>query len=251
MSWLTLGVETSGLAGAIALQRNGETLEAVSIEQVGRRHAQTLVSEVDALLRRHALTAKQLEVIAVSIGPGSFTGLRVGVVFAKTLAYAIGCRLAAVDTFRAIAAASPDDVSKVCVVSDAQRGDLFVGHYVRETVTTSDSDITNWTRPAAISIQPQEDFCRRFGEIAAAQPSIALSGIAAESLRASLPTSVRILGSEFRSPQANLIAQLGEHQAQTNELADHWTLEPFYLRRSAAEEKAALSHQGMAPMSNG
>ena len=238
MSLLTLGVETSGLAGAIALRRNGEALESVSIEQVGRRHAQTLVSEVDALLRRHALTAKQLEVIAVSIGPGSFTGLRVGVVFAKTLAYAIGCRLAAVDTFRAIAAASPGDVSEVCVVSDAQRGDLFVGRYVREMMASSGCDISSWIRPAVISIEPQEEWCRRFGEIAASQPSIALSGIAAESLRASLPTSVRILGPEYGTPQASLIAQLGEHQAQAGELADHWTLEPFYLRRSAAEEKA-------------
>ena len=238
MSLLTLGVETSGLAGAIALRRNGETLEAVSIEQVGRRHAQTLVSEVDTLLRRHALTAKQLEVVAVSIGPGSFTGLRVGVVFAKTLAYAIGCHLVAVDTFRAIASASPSDVTEVCVVSDAQRGDLFVGRFVRETIATSGNDITNWTRPADISIEPLEDWCHRFGEIAASRPSIALSGVAAESLCANLPSSVRILGQEYRTPQANLIAQLGEHQAQAGELADFWTLEPFYLRRSAAEEKA-------------
>ncbi len=237
---LTLGIETSGLAGAIALRRNGETLEAVSIEQVGRRHAQTLVSEVEVLLRRHALTAKQLEVIAVSIGPGSFTGLRVGVVFAKTLAYATGCRLAAVDTFRAIASASPSDVSEVHVVSDAQRGDLFVGRYVRKTNATTGSDITSWTRPTDISIEPQGDWCCRFGEIAASQPQIALSGIAAESVRASLPSSVRILDLEYRSPQANFIAQLGEHQAQARELADHWTLEPFYLRRSAAEEKALV-----------
>lgn len=242
VSLLTLGIETSGFTGAIALRRNGVLLEAVSIEQVGRRHAQTLVSEVDILLRRHALTAKQLEAVAVSIGPGSFTGLRVGVVFAKTLAYATNCRLVAVDTFRAIALASPDDATEVFVVSDAQRGDLFVGHYVREA-TESDNKIGRWTRSAEISIEPQEDWCARFSKLAESQPQIALSGIAAESLRTVFPSNVRILASEFCAPQASHITHLGEYQAEAGDLADYWTLEPFYLRRSAAEEKAATVTQ--------
>ncbi len=238
VSLLTLGIETSGFTGAIALRRDGELLEAVSIEQVGRRHAQTLVSEVDVLLRRHALSAKQLEVVAVSIGPGSFTGLRVGVVFAKTLAYATGCRLVAVDTFRAIAMASPRDVAEVFVVSDAQRGDLFVGHYVRET-NVSESDTIDWTRDGEISIEAQDGFCSRFIEVAGGKPQIALTGISAGSMRDIVPSDGRILGPEFCVPQASLIAHLGEHQAARGGCADPWTLEPFYLRRSAAEEKAS------------
>ena len=51
MSLLTLGVETSGLTGAVVLRRDGETIESVTLQQAGRRHAQTLISEVDALLR--------------------------------------------------------------------------------------------------------------------------------------------------------------------------------------------------------
>lgn len=238
MNSLTLGVETSGLAGAVALRRGGETIETVSIEQVGRRHAQTLVSVVDTLLRRHGLTAKKLELIAVSIGPGSFTGLRVGVVFAKTLAYAVGCRLAAVDTFRAIAAASPSDVSEAFVVANAQRGDLFVGHYIRKASDFAENDIANWSRVAEISIEPMDTWCRLCSEIADSQPSIAVSGSAAELVSANLPATVRVLGPEYRSPQADFIAQLGQHQAQAGEFAELWALEPFYLRSSAAEEKA-------------
>ena len=231
MSLLTLGVETCGLAGAIALRRSGETVDAVSIEQVGRRHAQTLISEVDGLLRRHGLTARQLEVIAVSIGPGSFTGLRVGVVFAKTLAYVIGCRLVAVDTFRAIAASSPNDVSEVFIVSDAQRGDLLVGRYVRDRAGSRDAS-ADWTRRGDISIEPADAWCRQRNE------GVVVSGPAVEALRLSLPPSARVLDPEFRLPRADLIATLGEYQAASDDLADLWTLEPFYLRRSAAEEKA-------------
>jgi len=153
------------------------------------------------------------------------------VVFAKTLAYAVGCRLAAVDTFHAIAALSPNDVSEVFVVSDAQRGDLFVGRYVRDPAGSRDESGV-WSRRGDISIEPADAWCRQRDE------GGVVSGPAVESLRPSLPPSVRVLDPEFRLPRADLIAALGEQQATSNDLADLWTLEPFYLRRSAAEEKS-------------
>lgn len=225
MSLLTLGVETSGLIGAVVLRRDGETIESVTLQQAGRRHAQTLVSEVDALLRRANLSVKQLQVVAVSIGPGSFTGLRVGVVFAKSLAYAVGCRLIAVDTFRAIAAASPRNVAEIFVVSDAQRGELFVGRYSRaDSASVSNSPI----RQGDITIESADTFCRRAGAIAVSGPSVA-----------ALPPTLQLLAPEFHLPRAEFIAALGEQQALSGEQTDLWGLEPFYLRRSAAEEKAA------------
>ena len=233
MNLLTLGVETSGMTGAVALRRAGQLVESVWLQQAGRRHAQTLIAEVDAMLRRANLTSPQLEVVAVSIGPGSFTGLRVGVVFAKTLAYAIGSRLAAVDTFRAIAAASPPDVSEVFVVSDAQRGDLFVGHYV-----VGDS-ASGPKRQGEIVIESADSFGQRVQSLANSRSDIAISGPNAASLQSFLPPTVRVLASEFQHPNAEFIAELGERQALTRELSDPWKLEPFYLRRSAAEEKAA------------
>ncbi len=239
MNLLTLGVETSGLAGSVALRRGGETVAMLSLEQAGRRHAQTLVSEIDSLLCKHGLPAKQLELIAVSIGPGSFTGLRVGVVFAKTLAYATGCRLAAVDTFRAIAAASPGDVAEVFVVADAQRGELFVGRYALEEKQDAGGATARWSPRQEISIAATDFWCRQLAELA---PSpFAVSGPAVEAIRSRLPSFLRVLNSELRLPRADLVAELGEQQAMAGDLADVWTLEPFYLRRSAAEEKANVS----------
>lgn len=233
MNLLTLGVETSGMTGAIALRRAGQLIESVSLQQAGRRHAQTLIAEVDAMLRRANLTSQQLDVVAVSIGPGSFTGLRVGVVFAKTLAYAIGCRLAAVDTFRAIAASSPAAVSDVIVVSDAQRGDLFVGRY-----TVGDHS-RGPIRQGEIIIESADSFGQRVQSLAASCGNFAVTGPAATTLQSVLPRPVRVLAAELQHPQAEFIAELGEQQALSGELSDPWQLEPFYLRRSAAEEKAA------------
>ncbi len=233
MNLLTLGVETSGMTGAIALRRAGQTVESVSLQQAGRRHAQTLIAEVDAMLRRAGISSQQLEVIAVSIGPGSFTGLRVGVVFAKTLAYAIGCRLAAVDTFRAIAAASPANVSEVFVVSDAQRGDLFVGRYALGDPTNGPA------RVGEIAIESSVAFCQRVQEFATSEANIAISGPAAATVQSALPPTMQVLSAELQSPRADFVAELGERQALAGKLSDPWLLEPFYLRRSAAEEKAA------------
>src|ERR1700685_4685945 len=100
---LILGTEPPGAGGSIAFCRDGVCLAEQSLEGAPRRHAQTLVSQIEATLGRLEFKMADLEGVAVSVGPGSFTGLRVGVVCAKTLAYAIGCPLAAGDTLAAIA----------------------------------------------------------------------------------------------------------------------------------------------------
>ena len=97
------------------------------------RHAQTLVQQIGELLRTHGLKPHDVQLLAVSKGPGSFTGLRVGMVCAKTFVYATGCRFIAVDTFAAIAenCASADVTRLFVIEEDAQRDDLFVGEYHR------------------------------------------------------------------------------------------------------------------------
>ena len=82
-----LAIETSGFEGSIALSENSDVLAQRELARAGRRHAQTLVLEVAELLESHSLQPDQIDVVAVSHGPGSFTGLRVGVVFAKTFAW--------------------------------------------------------------------------------------------------------------------------------------------------------------------
>jgi tRNA threonylcarbamoyladenosine biosynthesis protein TsaB len=79
---LVLGIETSGLVGRVALCRGTECLSEVCLEEAPRRHAQTLVSQIGALLSQAGKSVVDLDAIAVSVGPGSFTGLRVGVVCA-------------------------------------------------------------------------------------------------------------------------------------------------------------------------
>lgn len=224
---LLLALETSGLSGSVALWQDGVVTER-SLATEGRRHAQTLIAELKALLDDRGVTLKSIDGIAVSIGPGSFTGLRVGVVAAKTIAYAIGCGVLAIDTLASFAEQAPTEWPRVSVISDAQRGDLFVGEYTRESG----------------------------GHFVAMTPVRIIAG---DVFRAALTPDAIVLGPSARrwetvadgprfihdtwslQPSATGVVTLAARRWAAGERSDLWTLAPFYLRPSAAEEKRALS----------
>ena len=221
---LILGVETSGRSGTIALWRDGVPLTERLLAKAGRRHAQSLVPEIVGALKQFDVRVCDCGGLAVSIGPGSFTGLRVGVVFAKTFAYATGCRLVAIDTFLGIAENSPPDVGDVFVIADAQRGDLYVGHYRR--------NIEGAFQPQqGIEIVDAEVWCQ------ARSTADVVSGPGLEKYESDLANRCRILDPACRLPKASEIARLGERLLEAGERTDPWSLEPLYRRKSAAEEK--------------
>jgi tRNA threonylcarbamoyladenosine biosynthesis protein TsaB len=226
---LVLGIETSGKNASIALLRDDDCMAQVRLEAAGRRHAQTLVAEIDRLLRGQGLRVRDCEAVAVSVGPGSFTGLRIGIMCAKTLAYATGCPLAAVDTLLAIAENSPADVDEVYVVSDAQRRQWYARRYRRAgTVFAPLGDV---------AIVDAEPWC------AERVPGDVVTGPAADA-ESLLSNRCRLLAAEFREPHAHTIAHLGRAQLQMGMAADPWRLEPIYVRRSAAEEKGRMEDGG-------
>lgn len=222
---LTLAIETSGWEGSIALRRDGTLVAERPLSRTGRRHARTLVSELRELLSSAGVTSRDVELVAVSVGPGSFTGLRVGVVCAKTFAYATRCRIIDVDTFETIAAGSPADVERVLVLADAQRGDLYVGRYAR----SGTGEV--WRREGQIEVQRAEDF------IAGLPGDAVVTGPGGGRWSAALQERARVLPAESGTPRAAVVAAIGERRALAGETADLWRLEPVYLRKSGAEEK--------------
>jgi tRNA threonylcarbamoyladenosine biosynthesis protein TsaB len=222
---LILGVDTSGHAGSIALIRGGEVLEERSLSATGRRHARTLVAEIQAMLHGQGVAPRDVSLVAVSQGPGSFTGLRVGVVFAKTFAFATGCRLAAVDTFAVIAMNAPDDASAAWVIDDAQRGALFVGQYRRDG-----GGVMRLVEP--IAILEESDFVARVvdGDL--------IVGPGVRRNDAATRGRTHCLAEEQGTPRGSVVARLGREMADRGEVVDPFQLVPFYLRRSAAEEVA-------------
>ena len=214
---LVLGIETSRQPGSVALCRDNDCLAEIPLDRDGLRHAQALPPVVAALLEDHSLAADDIDLIAISRGPGSFTGLRVGIAFAKTLAWATRCPLVGVDTFAAIATHAPATANSLWVAADAQRKELFVRPYHRQPDG-------QWTPDEDHSIVNTADWCRDRapGETVVAATNGLLDDYLANHVAC--------------ESTADSIAQLGRLAAQAGQLDNPVTLEPLYLRRSAAEE---------------
>jgi tRNA threonylcarbamoyladenosine biosynthesis protein TsaB len=222
----TISIETSGRAGTVALFLDDEFVEERPLRQAGRRHAQTLVLEIADLLQSQDLQPADCGLVAVSIGPGSFTGLRVGVVFAKTFAYANRCCVVAVDTFQAVAEGCDCNAENIIVVGEAQRNDVYVGQYLRESAG-------GFVRQGTLTIKSVPEFCGSFDQITAA----VVTGPAIEKVQSELPSGTPTISADVGIPRAEWIGRIGLRMIQAGQEDDVWTLEPFYLRKSAAEEK--------------
>jgi tRNA threonylcarbamoyladenosine biosynthesis protein TsaB len=225
---LILAIETSGPLGSVALL-DGQGLLAEQTLELGRKHAQSLIPTIQQVLAQDAKAPQDIGLVAVSIGPGSYTGLRVGVVCAKTLAYAVKCPLVAVDTLLAIACNSPAELSRIDVIADAQRGDLFVGRYELNASG-------QWMRLGEVQACRAEDWA---GELTDRHT---VSGPGLEKFGGLIAGKCRALTAEFWVPNAVQIAQLGAKLFADGETADPWAVEPLYLRRSSAEVQWEMLH---------
>ena len=227
---LVIGIETSGVNGSVALNRDGVCLQSASLQKAGQRHAQSLVSEIRELLRGQGATPRDVSAVAVSRGPGSFTGLRVGVVCAKTFAYATPCQFVAVDTFAAVAMNCPKETRDVWIVEDAQRGDLFAGRYVRELDG-------RWIQTEPIQVVAADEW------LAARQPNETVTGRGLNRCDLSSVEAACLTDDSMVIPTASAIAELGRlrlQQPSTNSSEtdlNFWEAVPFYIRPSAAEEQ--------------
>jgi len=219
-----LVIETSSQAGQVALAA-GERLLGVRRLDEARRHARDLAPAVRDLLTEQAWRARDLQGVVVSRGPGSYTGLRVGVMSAKALAYATGCALLAVDTFAAIARQAAPEALTLHVLADAQQDKIYVQPFRRAAAGAE------LTALSALTIQPVEEWLPRL-------PAGAwVSGPGLRKYAGRLPAGVSLVEVNRREPQPESLLQLGLARYLRGERDDLWAVEPLYLRPSSAEEQ--------------
>ncbi len=132
---LILGIDTASRKGSIALARSGQPVADVRLDEGGAR-ARDLVARIDVLLRGAGLRTDSLDGIAVSIGPGSFMGVRIGMATGKGLAYSLGIGLLGMSTLEALArAVLPIAVSMeepICPAIEAGRGEVYAALFQKE-----------------------------------------------------------------------------------------------------------------------
>ncbi|MDI9570263.1 MAG: tRNA (adenosine(37)-N6)-threonylcarbamoyltransferase complex dimerization subunit type 1 TsaB [Pseudomonadota bacterium] len=123
-----LALDTSGKTVSVALMSDDATLGEVFFA-VERHHSELLLPAVEHLLRGAGLPIDAIDLFACAIGPGSFTGLRIGVGTVKGLALAMDRPVVGVSTLEALAMNAAGLADQICPVIDAKRGQVYAGHY--------------------------------------------------------------------------------------------------------------------------
>jgi tRNA threonylcarbamoyladenosine biosynthesis protein TsaB len=214
-------LETSGRVGRVAVALGPDLGEVRTLDET-RRHARDLAPAVAALCKARGWAVRDLDGVIASIGPGSYTGLRVGLMSAKALAFATGCRLIGVQTFAAIARQSPSGVDRVAVIADAQQQHVYAQVWQR----TGDG----WSAIAPLAIRPFADWLANLHE------GVWVSGPAVRLYESQFTDRNPRVPAEFREALPESLLELGLLRWRAGEADDVHALEPLYLRPSNAEE---------------
>jgi tRNA threonylcarbamoyladenosine biosynthesis protein TsaB len=221
-----LGVESATLSGGVALLDGDRLLGEITLN-IALTHSERLMSAVDRLLADCGLAPADLDGLAVSVGPGSFTGLRVGIATVKALAMALDLPVAAVPTLDALASRLPFADAPVCPILDARKGEVYLSLY-------------RW-RDGGMA--REWDYLALPPELAAARldAPVILLGDGIEACRPwldRLGADARVAPAAQRMPSAASVAVLGRAALSAGEGVGADSLAPLYLRPSEAELKA-------------
>ena len=221
-----LAIDTSTPRFALVLAAADRRFERVGDPAgSGGRHGRELLPAIQALIRSAGLVPGELDAIAVGLGPGSYTGLRVGITAAKTLAFALGKPLVGVDSFAAIARNAPPDAASVHVVADAQRGDIYLREFAGPA---AEGTMTSLGPVRVVAMGPWAE---------SLAPATWVLGPTLDRLRVAWPAGVRLGDVAQGFPSGEALVALGCEAIRTERWADPATIEPSYVRRSAAEDQ--------------
>jgi len=125
---MLLALDTTSAVATAALFRDG-ALVAEREADAGKKHAETALPLIETILEENGVTIKQIDLFAVDIGPGSFTGVRIGVSLINALAFASGKRVVPVDSLRTLALSVEEAEKPVCAIIDARNGNAYAALY--------------------------------------------------------------------------------------------------------------------------
>lgn len=214
---LILNIDTSTTVCSVALSKDGETIR-IKESNEGLNHSVLLGSYIDEILKENHITANQLDAVAVSMGPGSYTGLRIGVSMAKGLCFAAGKPLIAINTLQALARAVSEQRQEdayYCPMIDARRMEVYAAFFDRnnQAVTPTRAEIITETSFSSILSGHKVFF---FGNGSDKVKDLLTS-----------PNASFIAGIDTSA--ANM-EKISEHKYQAGQFEDMVYFEPFYLK---------------------
>ena len=232
-----LGIESAALTASVAVVSDGILTAEYTVTDK-KTHSQTLLPMLDEVKRILELNPAEIDAIAISAGPGSFTGLRIGAATAKGLGLALGKPLVAVSTLEALAFNLADSELLLCPVMDARRNQLYNGLYRRTRTEKSEFNaggcLTEVVAPRAVAAEALIEELNARGEtvIFLGDGVPVLSGLAA-----SLTVPYSVAAPNNSRARAASVAALGEIYAAAGKTVPAEDFAPEYLRKSQAERE--------------
>lgn len=209
-----LNIETATKNCSVALAKDGEILFCKEIAEEGYSHAEKLHVFIQSVLEKASLSFKDLSAVAVSQGPGSYTGLRIGVSSAKGLCLALSIPLIAVDTLQVLAAQVKVNSGLIVPMIDARRMEVYTAVFNAHLQKLSD------VKPEILTENSFQDL----------QETVYFIGDCAEKAKTVLKKENFIFLEKVIYPSAREMALLSFNLFQQNKVESVAYFEPFYLK---------------------
>lgn len=222
-----LGIDTTTMMGAVGIVDGDEPVAELRTN-ISVTHSERLMAHIDGLLKSARMTLTELDGFAVSIGPGSFTGLRIGMAAVKGLAYATGKPVAGVGSLEVIADNLPLCMSNVCPVLDARKKMVYAALY------SGDGGRRTLMEPDVLA---PDELAARIKE-----PTVFLGEgayVYRELLQETLGDAAVFAPRAYGYPTGTAVAFRGLKEIESGNASDPSGMVPRYIRRSDAEEKIA------------
>jgi len=219
-----LVLETSGAIGQVGVATGPALIARRSLDET-RRHARDLMPAVAEMLRAHNWRPRDLNGVIVSLGPGSYTGLRVGVMSAKAMAFALGIPMVGVPTFDAIARRAVVDALRLDVVADARQNQVYVQPFSRSLFRDA------FAPAQPLNIVPAAAWVQGLAyDTAVTGPGLRVVG-------RFVPATNRVAPADQWDPCVASVLAVGWERLIRGEGDAPFAVEPIYLRPSSAEEQ--------------
>ncbi|CAD0002709.1 MULTISPECIES: tRNA (adenosine(37)-N6)-threonylcarbamoyltransferase complex dimerization subunit type 1 TsaB [Flavobacterium] len=209
-----LNIETATKNCSVSIAKNGETIICKEIAEEGYSHAEKLHVFIEEIIVETGILVHDLAAVAVSQGPGSYTGLRIGVSAAKGLCFALNIPLIAVDTLQTLASQAKVTEGKIISMLDARRMEVYSAIY------NADLEIERRILAEVIDENSFKDFTE----------TIYFVGDCAEKCKLVLTNENFIFLEDIKYPSAAAMSKISYDKYQKSDTVDVAYFEPYYLK---------------------
>jgi tRNA threonylcarbamoyladenosine biosynthesis protein TsaB len=209
-----LNIETATKNCSVALAIDGETISCKEIAELGYSHAEKLHVFMDEIIKEAGIEWSNLGAVAVSQGPGSYTGLRIGVSAAKGLCYALNIPLIAIDTLTSLAYQVSNKDGIIIPMIDARRMEVY------SAIFNSKNEMIREVKAEVLTENSFDDFLE----------TVYFIGDSNEKAKTILTKSNFVFLDQICYPSAKEMSQLSFRKFQNNDFVDVAYFEPYYLK---------------------